>query len=162
MQAQTQYAYNIFFEDQDGLVISQIMPCVLSWEWKGVEVKVTLSIDQQMEALALPEGLVYDLSVECRQPCDFSLKIRIPWWVSGTPTIEVEETNYGLRIFAVRDIEPGKRYLRVSNFIFPNLSSFPGQTGGELGAGCGVHRVSADQEIAHQCGVLGCQRGEPV
>ena len=90
VQAQTQYAYNIFFEDQDGLVISQIMPCVLTWEWKGVEVKVTLSIDQQTEALAQPEGLVYDLSVECRQPCDFSLKIRIPWWVSGTPTIEVE------------------------------------------------------------------------
>jgi phthalate 4,5-dioxygenase oxygenase subunit len=48
-----------------------------------------------------------------------------------SPTIEVEETDYGVRIFTVRKIGPGEIYVRASNFIMPNLSSFPGQTGGE-------------------------------
>ncbi|HEY7067536.1 MAG TPA: Rieske 2Fe-2S domain-containing protein [Chloroflexota bacterium] len=48
-----------------------------------------------------------------------------------SPTIEIEETDYGVRIFTVRQIGPGEIYVRASNFILPNLSSFPGQTGGE-------------------------------
>jgi phthalate 4,5-dioxygenase oxygenase subunit len=47
------------------------------------------------------------------------------------PTIEIEETDYGIRIFTVRRVGPGEIYVRTSNFIMPNLSSFPGQTGGE-------------------------------
>jgi len=47
------------------------------------------------------------------------------------PQIEIEETDYGLRISAVRDAGSGKRYLRVTNFVFPNFASFPGNTGGD-------------------------------
>jgi phenylpropionate dioxygenase-like ring-hydroxylating dioxygenase large terminal subunit len=47
------------------------------------------------------------------------------------PTIDVELVDFGVRIYTVRNLEPGKRYLRVSYFILPNLSAFPGQTGGE-------------------------------
>jgi DUF1680 family protein len=90
VQAQTLYGYNIFFEDHEGLVVSQVIPSVLTWEWKGVAVKVSLSIDKQIHAPGVPEGLVYDLRIECPQPVDFGLKVRIPWWVGGQPTIEVE------------------------------------------------------------------------
>ena len=41
------------------------------------------------------------------------------------PTIEVEETDFGLRIMAARNAEPGQTYLRVSNFILPVLASIP-------------------------------------
>jgi phthalate 4,5-dioxygenase len=47
------------------------------------------------------------------------------------PTIDVELTDFGVRIYTVRKLEGGKKYLRVSYFILPNLSAFPGQTGGE-------------------------------
>jgi phenylpropionate dioxygenase-like ring-hydroxylating dioxygenase large terminal subunit len=47
------------------------------------------------------------------------------------PTIDVELVDFGLRIYTVRKLEHGKKYLRVSYFILPNLSAFPGQTGGE-------------------------------
>ena len=47
------------------------------------------------------------------------------------PTIEVELVDFGVRIYTVRKLEHGKKYLRVSYFILPNLSAFPGQTGGE-------------------------------
>jgi phthalate 4,5-dioxygenase oxygenase subunit len=47
------------------------------------------------------------------------------------PILDVELTDFGLRIYTVRRLENDKVYVRVSYFILPNLSAFPGQTGGE-------------------------------
>ncbi|HEX2229623.1 MAG TPA: Rieske 2Fe-2S domain-containing protein [Candidatus Binatia bacterium] len=52
------------------------------------------------------------------------------------PTIEAEVTDYGLRIYTVRAAEAGARYVRVTNFIMPNLAAFGGSTVGE---GYAVH-----------------------
>lgn len=41
------------------------------------------------------------------------------------PTIEVEETDFGLRIFTVRDAEEGKQYVRITNFVYPNWAPNP-------------------------------------
>ena len=48
-----------------------------------------------------------------------------------TPILDVELTEFGVRIYTVRPLPGDKAYLRVSYFILPNLSAFPGQTGGE-------------------------------
>jgi len=50
---------------------------------------------------------------------------------NSAPIVEVELTDCGVRIYTVRKLENDKSYLRVSYFILPNLSAFPGQTGGE-------------------------------
>jgi phenylpropionate dioxygenase-like ring-hydroxylating dioxygenase large terminal subunit len=42
------------------------------------------------------------------------------------PQIEVEETDYGLRLFAARANRPGHRFVRITNFIMPNASAFNG------------------------------------
>lgn len=47
------------------------------------------------------------------------------------PLIDVELVDFGLRIYTVRQLENDKSYLRVSYFVLPSLSAFPGQTGGE-------------------------------
>ena len=47
------------------------------------------------------------------------------------PTIDVELTDFGVRIYTIRKLPDNKAYLRVSYFILPNFSAFPGQTGGE-------------------------------
>ena len=52
------------------------------------------------------------------------------------PTIEVEVTNFGLRIYTLRDAGKDKRYLRTTNFIMPNLAAFGGST---VGDGYAVH-----------------------
>lgn len=54
----------------------------------------------------------------------------------AAPAIEVELTDFGLRIYTLRDAGSGTRYLRVTNFIMPNLSAFGGSTVGE---GYAVH-----------------------
>jgi phenylpropionate dioxygenase-like ring-hydroxylating dioxygenase large terminal subunit len=52
------------------------------------------------------------------------------------PTIEVEVTDYGLRICTLRAADGGARYVRVTNFIMPNMAAFGGSTVGE---GYAVH-----------------------
>jgi phthalate 4,5-dioxygenase len=55
-----------------------------------------------------------------------------------SPTLEVEETDYGLRIFSIRDSGEGGRYVRITNFVFPNLSAIVGNQG-RVGAGYSIH-----------------------
>jgi phthalate 4,5-dioxygenase oxygenase subunit len=62
------------------------------------------------------------------------------------PTIEVELTDFGLRIYSMRGSEPGKRYLRVTNFVMPNLSAFGGSTVGE---GYSVHWHVPIDDVSH-------------
>ena len=47
-----------------------------------------------------------------------------------SPVLETEETEFGLRIFSIRDAGPGKKYSRAQNFIYPHLSTFPTVTEG--------------------------------
>ena len=52
------------------------------------------------------------------------------------PAIEVELADFGLRICSLRESGEDKTYLRVTNFIMPNLAAFGGSTVGE---GYSVH-----------------------
>lgn len=47
------------------------------------------------------------------------------------PTIEVDVTDFGLRILTIRKPSDNQHYLRVTNFIYPNLAAFNGSTTGE-------------------------------
>jgi phthalate 4,5-dioxygenase len=47
------------------------------------------------------------------------------------PTIEVEETDFGVRIYSVRKTSPERNYVRISNFVLPNAAAFPGRTEGD-------------------------------
>lgn len=50
-----------------------------------------------------------------------------PFWTADlAPRIEVEERPWGLRISAIRKTNGDGEYVRISNFIMPNCSSFLG------------------------------------
>ena len=42
------------------------------------------------------------------------------------PALDVEETAYGFRIFAIRHVGSDKKLVRITNFIMPNSSAFDG------------------------------------
>ncbi|MGZ9272844.1 MAG: Rieske 2Fe-2S domain-containing protein, partial [Candidatus Binatia bacterium] len=48
-----------------------------------------------------------------------------------TPVIEVDVADFGLRIYTIRKPGDGRQYLRVTNYIYPNLAAFNGSTTGE-------------------------------
>ena len=47
------------------------------------------------------------------------------------PEIDIEETDYGVRIFSTRDTDKGRTFFRVTNFILPNKATIPGPMSGD-------------------------------
>ncbi len=45
------------------------------------------------------------------------------------PNIEIEYTDFGVRIFSVRQAGDSKKYVRITNFIMPNKASIVGNEG---------------------------------
>jgi phenylpropionate dioxygenase-like ring-hydroxylating dioxygenase large terminal subunit len=52
------------------------------------------------------------------------------------PAVEIDLTDFGVRIYTVRRTGSGQVYLRVSNFILPNLCAVPGEMGAD---GCNIN-----------------------
>jgi phthalate 4,5-dioxygenase len=62
----------------------------------------------------------------------------------ASPQIEIEELDFGLRLYTRRRVGPEQVYLRTSSFVFPNLSAIPGHTAGH---GYSIHwHVPIDDE----------------
>jgi len=49
----------------------------------------------------------------------------------AAPEIETEETDYGVRIFSIRNTEERRIFFRVTNFILPNMATIPGPMSGD-------------------------------
>lgn len=54
------------------------------------------------------------------------------------PRLDLEATDYGIRIFSVRSSGPDKQYVRVTNFLMPNFAAIVGQEG-RVNEGYSVH-----------------------
>ncbi len=49
---------------------------------------------------------------------------------SRSPIIEAEDTDYGVRVYCIRNVGGGQNYVRVTNFVLPNLSAVTGTADG--------------------------------
>src|SRR6266542_1936892 len=47
-----------------------------------------------------------------------------------SPHIEAEETDYGVRIYCVRQVHGDRNYVRITNFMLPNLCAVSGTSDG--------------------------------
>ncbi len=54
------------------------------------------------------------------------------------PTIQTERTDFGVRIYSIRNVGNDSRYVRVTNFIMPNKAAIVGNEG-RVGHGYAVH-----------------------
>jgi phthalate 4,5-dioxygenase len=75
------------------------------------------------------------------------------------PIIEVEVMDYGLRIYTIRGAGSDNSYLRITNFIMPNLSAFGGSTVGE---GYAVHWHVPIDDTSHWKYVFMFSREKPL
>jgi phthalate 4,5-dioxygenase len=48
---------------------------------------------------------------------------------NASPRLEVEETDFGFRLYTMRPAQDGKTYLRISSIVVPNLAIVAGETG---------------------------------
>ena len=87
VQAHPLHGSNVYYSDDDGLVVCQYIPTVLTWQRAGITVQVTQTADMQLSATRRPRSLAFDLAIDCAQPAAFALKLRLPWWLAGAPLI---------------------------------------------------------------------------
>ncbi len=89
IQAHMLYQSLICYEDKSGLSVSQYLPSELKWKRGATLVKIKQSFDHESSARRRPNRWVVELSVECEQPVEFALKLRLPEWLAGAPSISV-------------------------------------------------------------------------
>lgn len=83
------YTSSVYFEDADGLVVCQYLPTRLTWERAGGSATITQTLDARTSEVRRPRSLTLNLAVACAQPTEFTLKVRLPWWLGGEPAITV-------------------------------------------------------------------------
>ena len=89
IQAHSVYPHHVFYEEENNLVLSQYVPCELDWNRNGSSVRLTLLEDTHPEAHCRPGSRTYVLKIACLQPQEFTLKFRLPWWLSARPEVSV-------------------------------------------------------------------------
>lgn len=89
VQAHASPGGGVYYQDTDGLVVCQYMPTALHWTYGGVDVHLVQTIDCQTGSVHRPRSLAFEIEVRCASPVDFSLQIRLPWWLSGAPSVVV-------------------------------------------------------------------------
>jgi DUF1680 family protein len=87
VQAHTLHTSAVYYEDAAGLVVSQFIPTTLDWQRGGAHVRVTQTDDPQHEATRRPDSRAVRLTVDCSEPAEFTLTLRLPWWLAGAPTV---------------------------------------------------------------------------
>jgi len=113
MQAHSSYDQAILFVADNSFVVSQYLPSRTAFDCIGTRVEITIkqdalqgvSVGQKFSHVGhmaiqhvhnvkppaqRPDAYVYDLHIRCDRPVDFTLKLRIPWWISDRPTILID------------------------------------------------------------------------
>ena len=89
VQAHTIYANHIWFESETGLTLSQYIPNQANWSRNGQAVSLVLKQDHQLASHHRPDSLAYILEIKTDQPQEFTLRLRLPWWLSEQPEISI-------------------------------------------------------------------------
>lgn len=87
VQAHSAHGSACYYEDDAGLVVNQYVPSELHWERDRVPVVVRLRIDPQLGEPRRPNAIAFDLTIQAAGKVDFTLKLRLPWWLQGDPTV---------------------------------------------------------------------------
>ena len=75
------------------------------------------------------------------------------------PTLDVELTDFGLRLYTTRRFGSDQCYLRITNFIFPNAGAFGGST---IGEGYSVHWHVPIDDVSHWKYIFMFSRERPL
>jgi DUF1680 family protein len=89
VQAHELYFDITYFQDDEGLVLAQYIPTELNWNWKNVPIKAMLTFDMQKGLPHRPTSDAYNFTINAEKPVEFTIKLRIPWWVDGEAKITV-------------------------------------------------------------------------
>jgi uncharacterized protein len=82
IQCVADYVKDIYFETADGVAVNLYVPSELEWNANGRSVHLAQETDY-------PVGERVTLRVQCPQPTEFTLRLRVPAWLQGPPSVRV-------------------------------------------------------------------------
>lgn len=71
METHSKYGKNIFFKNKDGFYVSQFIAAEVNWEENGVKIR---------QLTNFPEDQGTTFEIETKQPQEFTLYLRYPYW----------------------------------------------------------------------------------
>lgn len=72
----------IYFDDQDGLYVSQFIPSTLHWKSPDYDVTITQTTD-------FPRENFSQITLNLTGPCTFNIHFRMPGWLAGSMTVSL-------------------------------------------------------------------------
>ncbi|MBE6904412.1 MAG: hypothetical protein E7480_07375 [Ruminococcaceae bacterium] len=84
MQANASYEARIFFEKENGVVVSQYIPSELDWKKDGKDVKITMTSSAVGEPEQRPAKARHIIKVSANEKTSFTLTLRVPIWSTET------------------------------------------------------------------------------
>ena len=110
VQAHTFYPNHIWYTERAGITLAQYLPSELVWDSGGAQVKIALQADAQLADHWRPSSLAYRFDIHAQDDREFTLNLRIPWWVSGKPEILVNGETYELPAASSNTISLHRRW----------------------------------------------------
>jgi DUF1680 family protein len=89
VEAHAVHTRSIYFASDQGLIVSQYIPSDLTWRPDDHAVRLKQTIDPQLGQARRPRTLRIELTVASEQPSEWTLALRLPWWLCGEAEIEV-------------------------------------------------------------------------
>ena len=87
IQAHTIHDSTIYYTGGEGLVVCQYIPSQVEWDHNGSMVKVQQAFAES------PQKWVIKMSVQSNEAAEFTLKLRLPWWIDGRAKISVNDKS---------------------------------------------------------------------
>lgn len=78
------YSQHIYFHSNDTLWINLFIPSTLDWTEKGMGVRMETEF---------PKSDTLQLTLDCQQPTQARIRLRIPSWISAAPTVSINGVN---------------------------------------------------------------------
>jgi len=100
VQAQSRHDRYVYYTDREGLVVAQYIPSEVIWEQSGTQVKLSQQFDEETggyrslsvrDPVRRPNRWVIDLALEADKPVEFTLKLRLPWWLAGEAELLIDQ-----------------------------------------------------------------------
>ncbi len=98
VQANSRHNRYIYYTEDDGLLVAQYIPSEAKIERNGVPVTISQSFNREADdhiildpepPVQRPNHWLVDMQVKADKPTEFTLRLRLPWWLSGPATVTV-------------------------------------------------------------------------
>jgi DUF1680 family protein len=84
MENHAKYGDSIYFHNGQILWVSQFISSELDWREMDTVIR---------QETAFPENDITSLTISCKKPVELDIRIRVPWWIAGPVTIDINGDN---------------------------------------------------------------------